>query len=171
MVEPGSYLLDANVFIQAKNSYYSFAICLGFWNSLVGLFSTGELCSIDYIRQELLRGNDDLAEWVESEVPDEFFLNTQEDATRQQYREIILWVQRSSQYHPLAKAAFAASADGWLLAYAQVNNLVVVTHEQLRVGAKNTVPIPNVCEHFGIEYQDTFNMLKILDVQYEWNAG
>ena len=54
MVEPGSYLLDANVFIEAKNSYYSFAICPGFWNSLIGLFNSGELCSIDYIRQELL---------------------------------------------------------------------------------------------------------------------
>ena len=112
-----------------------------------------------------------MAEWVESEVPDQVFLNTQEEATREQYREIMLWVQRSSQYNPLAKAAFAASADGWLLAYAQVNNLVVVTHEKLRVGAKNTLPIPNVCEHFGIEYQDTFHMLKILGIRFEWHTG
>jgi hypothetical protein len=26
-----AYLLDANVFIQAKNSYYGFDICPAFW--------------------------------------------------------------------------------------------------------------------------------------------
>lgn len=145
MVEPGSFLLDANVFIQAKNSYYSFAICPGFWNSLVGLFKSGELCSIDDIRQELLRGNDELAEWVECEIPDELFLDARDDATRKMYEEIILWVQRNSQFYDYAKPGFAASADGWLLAYAQTKNLVVVTQERYAKGVRNRVPIPNVC--------------------------
>lgn len=167
MAGPGSYLLDANVFIQAKNSYYSFTICPGFWSSLVEHFELGSLCSIDHIRQELVRGNDELAEWVKSEVPNEFFLDTGEDGIREKYQEIILWVQRNPQFFDLAKADFAASADGWLLAYAQAKNLIVVTQEQLAPGVKNKVPIPNVCEQFAIQYKDTFFMLNALNVKFE----
>lgn len=168
MADPGSFLLDSNVLIEAKNRYYAFDFCPGFWKCLIGHYNSGELCSIDYVRQELLRGNDELAEWVKNEVPNEFFFDTQEDDTRKKYREIILWVQRNPQFFDLAKAGFAAAADGWLLAYAQVKNLVVVTQEQLSPDARKTVPIPNVCEQFGIEYEDTFFMLKTLGVKFEW---
>lgn len=29
------YVLDSDVFVAAKNSYYAFAICPGFWDSLI----------------------------------------------------------------------------------------------------------------------------------------
>ena len=164
------YLLDANAFIEAKNSYYDFEICPGFWESLIGHFESGNLHSIEYIQQELLRGNDDLADWVKNEAPVDFFRASQNDDVRRRYQEIILWVQRSTQFSNLAKADFAASADGWLIAYAWVNDSIVVTHEQLAPEVKSRVPIPNVCEQFGIEYKDTFFMLKALQVQFEWNA-
>ncbi|MGL5096417.1 MAG: DUF4411 family protein, partial [Planctomycetia bacterium] len=35
MSENRLYLLDSNVFITAKNSYYAFSICPGFWDSLL----------------------------------------------------------------------------------------------------------------------------------------
>lgn len=35
MIAEKVYLLDANVFIQAKNQYYTFQICPGFWESLI----------------------------------------------------------------------------------------------------------------------------------------
>ncbi len=170
MADPGSFLLDANLSIQAKNSYYAFTICPGFWNSLVGHFELGSLCSIDHIRQELLRGNDELAEWVKTELPNEFSLETGEVEIRKKYQEIILWVQRNPQFFDLAKADFAASADGWLLAYAQAKNLVVVTQEQLAPDVKNRVPIPNACEQFRIQYKDTFFMLNALNVEFEWKT-
>lgn len=71
-----SYLLDADVLITAKNSYYSFRICPGFWQSLLRGHSHGRLHSIDQVRQELLRGgkDDDLVRWIQQDVPQGFFL-------------------------------------------------------------------------------------------------
>lgn len=55
---PG-YLIDSDVLITAKNSYYAFTICPGFWKSLLHGHSHGHLHSIDRVKQELLRGHED----------------------------------------------------------------------------------------------------------------
>jgi len=34
------YLLDSNVFIEAKNKYYRFSLCPGFWDWLIGAVLT-----------------------------------------------------------------------------------------------------------------------------------
>ena len=48
-----AYLLDANTFIQAKNEYYWFDICPGFWEWLDRQNSAGNIFSIDRIGDEL----------------------------------------------------------------------------------------------------------------------
>ncbi len=57
-------------------------------------------------------------------------------------------------------------ADGWLIAYAKENGLIVVTHEEYAPGAQNKVPIPNVCIEFGVEFTDTFDMLRELKEEF-----
>ena len=56
------YLLDTNVFIEAKNRYYRPSLCPGFWKLLRQQSNKG--LSIDMVKNELLAGEDDLAEWV-----------------------------------------------------------------------------------------------------------
>lgn len=58
------YLLDANVLIEAKNRYYAFDIAPGFWNWLRQAHQQALACSIEAVRDELLAGKDDLAEWA-----------------------------------------------------------------------------------------------------------
>ena len=41
MMVDQKYLVDAEVFITAKNLYYSFDICPGFWNSVLHHHRTG----------------------------------------------------------------------------------------------------------------------------------
>lgn len=60
---------------------------------------------------------------------------------------------------------FANGADGWLVAYARAKGHVVVTHEQLSADVRRKVPIPNVCNAFGVRYVDTFEMLRELGVR------
>lgn len=57
-------LLDANVFIQAKNSYYSFDLVPAFWSWLHLQANAGALASIDLVYTELKDGSDELARWV-----------------------------------------------------------------------------------------------------------
>ena len=64
-----------------------------------------------------------------------------------------------------AKMTFADVADGWVIAYASVNGLTFVTHEEHAPDAKKSVPMPNVCLHFGVPYVNTFEMLEELGVK------
>jgi hypothetical protein len=57
------------------------------------------------------------------------------------------------------------------VAHAKANGLVVVTQERPAKDAKKTVPIPNVCEAFGVPYQNTFEMLTELSASFHWRAS
>ncbi|HOF41458.1 MAG TPA: DUF4411 family protein [Candidatus Hydrogenedentes bacterium] len=170
MSNVGPYLLDSDVFIQAKNQYYAFSICPGFWDCLLGHFQLGNIFSLQEIREELLRGNDeeDLVRWVKNKLPRDFFLPASEQNVTRHFQDIILWVQENSQFKDQAKSKFAAGADGWLAAFAKAHNYVVVTGEQFHPDAKNRVPLPNVCKKFDVQYGDVFKMLCDLGVQFEW---
>lgn len=56
MTKPAPLLLDADVFIAAKNAYYAFDICPGFWSGVLREFERGRIQSLDRIRNELLLG-------------------------------------------------------------------------------------------------------------------
>jgi hypothetical protein len=51
-------------------------------------------------------------------------------AVRDGFAAAMKWVQAERQFDPDAKAQFASAADGWVIAYAKVNGLMVVTHEE-----------------------------------------
>lgn len=173
MSVPRPYLLDSDVFIAAKNSYYAFAICPGFWDSLIHHHGEGSVRSIDRVRTELLAGRptEDLVQWVKSSLPAGFFEGTDDQAVTSAYERIMLWVQRNPQYFDQAKAKFATEADGWLVAYAMVHNVTVITNEQPRPQSRNRVLLPDVCTQFHVTYNDTFFMLKGLGARFKWAGG
>jgi TolB-like protein len=75
-------------------------------------------------------------------------------------------VQKKSHYLQEAKAEFASVADGWLIAFAKIYGLVIVTHETSEPTRKNKVKIPDVCLEFKVEYIDTFVMLRELNIKF-----
>lgn len=158
------HILDADVFIQASRLYYSFDIAPAFWDVLAKLAGNGQICSIDRVRSELERGNDELAEWAKS-VFNIWFGSTIQDDVIGCYREVMSWVNNQNQFLDKAKSDFANGADGWLVAYAKAGRCVVVTQEQYKLGIKNKVPIPNVCQAFKVNCIDTFTMLRIMGVK------
>ncbi len=158
------YLLDANAFIEASNRYYGFDICPGFWSSLAAQHEAKRVFSIDRIAEELQ--DDNLKEWVENQAPDTFFKKAEDQAVVDKFRDMVNWVYAQSQFSEAAKSEFASVADGWVLAYAAVNGMIVVTHEQFAPDARRKVPIPNVCVEFEIEYVNTFEMLRALGEKF-----
>lgn len=165
-----TYIMDADVFISAKNQYYAFDICPGFWASMIHHYETGNVRSIDKVRAELLAGRktEDLVQWVKNDLPPDFFLGTDGEDVTSAYADIMLWVQRNTQYFDRAKAKFATEADGWLVAYAMTHETIVVTNEQPRPDSRNRILLPDVCDQFGVEYHDTFYLLKELVIRFEW---
>ncbi len=67
------YLLDANIFIQAKNQQYGMDFCPAFWEWLVKRNAEDQVYSIQAVGKELTRGKDELSEWA-AERGDAFFL-------------------------------------------------------------------------------------------------
>lgn len=164
------YLIDSDVFISAKNRYYAFDICPGFWNSLIHYGSIGTIRSIDRVKGELLAGreSEDLVEWVKNDLPTEFFLDTNENDVLVAYQNVMIWVQRHPQYYDSAKAKFATEADGWLVAFAISRGAVVITNEQPRPTSRSRILLPDVCDQFSVTYEDTFHLLRKLGIQLEW---
>ena len=59
-----NYLVDTNVFIQAKNLHYGFEFCPAFWDWLVQQNRLGKVASIEKVADELRAGEDELADWA-----------------------------------------------------------------------------------------------------------
>lgn len=57
-----SYLLDANVFIQAKNLHYGLDFCPAFWEWIMENNNAGSVYSIDKVADEIAAGADELSE-------------------------------------------------------------------------------------------------------------
>ena len=160
-----TYVLDANVFIEAARRYYAFDLAPPFWESLVQHAENERIYSIDRVKVELERGKDELAEWATSQFSNAFASTDEEEVTNS-YASVMDWVRAQDQFSDAAKADFADGADGWLVAYAMSKSQIIVTHEVLDPGIKRKVPIPNVCEAFGVSYVDTFEMLRQLGVRF-----
>lgn len=171
MMSDQTYLVDSDVFITAKNLYYSFDICPGFWKSMIHHHKKSRVFSIDRVRSELLAGHkqDLLVRWVKAQVPTRFFLPVDTGAVVSAYKDIMQWVQHHRQYFDHAKAKFATGADGWLVAYSRVHGTKVVTNEQSAPQSRKEVKLPDVCDHFQVRRDNTFAMLRALDTQFDWS--
>jgi hypothetical protein len=160
------YVLDANVFIQAYRMHYAFDICPGFWSALTRQHGFGSVCSIDRVQAELVEEGDRLTAWVKETAPESFFKRTADQQVIATFTDLIRWVQAEDQFTADAKAAFANDADAWLIAFAKVNGLIVVTHEEHAPQARKSVKIPNVCIEFGVGYCNTFTMIRDVKEQF-----
>ncbi len=160
------YVLDASVFITARRTYYGLDFCPGFWQALLYHHRFGDLLSIDKIEEEILEGTDELRDWVANDVPAGFFVTSSEPDILHSYTQIIDWVDQNPQYTQAAKNEYADDPDGWLVAYAHAKDCVVVTQEVLDPNIRRGIPIPNVCDAFGVECINTFDMLRALGVTF-----
>jgi hypothetical protein len=68
-----AYLLDSDVFIQAKNLHYGFDLCPAFWTWLESANAASRAISIEKVSTELKAGSDELSDWVSARGPG-FFL-------------------------------------------------------------------------------------------------
>ena len=164
------YALDANAFIQAKRRFYGFDFCPGYWRALIWHSRQGTVPSIDRVKEELLRGGDELADWVSEELGDAGFSETTTAAVAEKYAQMLAWVMAQPQFSDPAKAEFQQVADGWLAAYAKAGGYVVVTLEEFSPDARRRVPLPNVCRAFDVSTITPFEMLRRLGARLNWEA-
>lgn len=121
------YLLDANVLIEAKNRYYAFDIAPGFWDWLDYAFQQSLACSIEPVRKELEKGNDDLAKWASTKTT--YFLPIDQGTTNH-FNKLSRWAH-SRNFTRSALAKFTSDhTDFLLVAYAAEHKYTVTTLER-----------------------------------------
>ena len=151
-----AYLLDADVFIRAKNLHYGFDFCPGFWDWLVQASEQGRVFSIEKVGDELKAGDDDLAKWA-NEGGDGFFLKPAPEVLTA-LGTVGNWAN-SQDYQATAIDTFLQVADYYLIAHALAGGYDVVTHE-ISSASKKRIKIPNVCIGLCIKCLTPFEMLR-----------
>jgi len=151
-----AYLLDANVFIQAKNLHYGLDFCPAFWDWVVENNRSGKVFSIEKVGDEIEAGEDELTEWAK-QLDDGFFLKPDGSVT-QRFSDVATWVT-AQNYDPAAINTFYQVADYYLVTHALAHNHVVVTHEKPDNAVKR-IKIPNVCIGVGVKCMTPFEMLR-----------
>ena len=156
-----NYLIDTNVFIEAKNRHYGFDFCPAFWDWLIDQNHTRNIASIDEVAKELHVVDDDLASWARRQNAS-FFLPKNEKVV-QQAGLVSDWVCNSNNgYRDNAITTFLAAADYWLVAHALALECTVVTHEiRVSVNSKKHIKIPNVCDGFNLGCINPYEMLRV----------
>jgi len=150
------YLLDANVFIQAKNLHYGFDFCPAFWEWLVVQNVSGNVASIEKVADELASGEDDLTSWAKDRGC-EFFLPP-DDAILPALGTVSAWANGNG-YEPAAVSTFLQVADYWLVAHALAHEFTVVTHE-VPANSTRKIKIPNACIGLELHCISPYEMLR-----------
>lgn len=151
------YLLDADVFIQAKNTYYRFEFCPAFWDWIKRAHDRGAVYSVRKVRDQLLEGRDELSTWA-MELPSSFFWEPGQVA-KNGISRVGTWVDQAD-YDQHAKDKFIQDADHYLVGTALAEGCTVVTHEVPSPGGRKKIKIPDVCAEFEVKCITMFDLLQ-----------
>jgi hypothetical protein len=151
-----SYLLDSDVFIQAKNLHYGLDFCPAFWNWLITSNASGLVFSTEKVGDEIEAGADELAAWADARGPGLFL--KPDAAILPALATVSSWAT-AQNYEPAAVSTFLQVADFYLVAHALAHGHVVVTHEVAAASTKK-IKIPNACIGVGVKCVSPFEMLR-----------
>lgn len=150
------YLVDANILLQAANTYYSFRHVPGFWEWMRGQILQGVIRTASLVADEIAHPAE-LVDWVDSVAACGFYVDSSRPDIQAKFSEIAAWIV-AQPFGPEHIAKFLNGADPWIIAAACVDNATVVTQEQAVPANSKKIKIPNVCGVFGVTCINTFEM-------------
>lgn len=152
------YLLDTNVFITSQNAQYGMDFCPAFWDWLALKNQANCVFSIQHVRAELAKRDDQIHAWMKGDGKS-LFLPFDQAAT-DMIPSLNTWTLNQSRFTDQARDEFFDSADMYLIAYALAHGYMIVTHEVSRPESKRKVFIPDVCASFGVKCILPWEMLR-----------
>lgn len=159
------YLVESNVFIEAKNRYYAFDIVPAFWSWMDKVVAEN-VRTITLVRDELIVKDDELGDWMKARRDSDWILPIDDEPTQVAFADIVEELDKSNYRRPGIEK-FLSGADPWLVAKAQVLGATLVTHEVLEPGALRRVPLPNLCGTRAVPWQDTFTTMRALQAKFQ----
>lgn len=167
-----TFLIDTDVLIRAKNDYYGFDFCPGFWDWLRHAHGQGIVFAPIAVRDEILRGKDELALWLEK-FPESFFIEISA-RTQPHLTAVSEWANQWKDRANTPKERIAAesavgdffrAADYFLVSQARELGYTVVTNEVSASTSKGRIKIPDVCSAVGVRSMNTYSMLRTAGVK------
>lgn len=150
------YVLDANVFIQAKNLHYGLDFCPAFWEWLINSNAAGQVFSIEKVGDEIEAGGDELSAWAAQRGAG-FFLRPGE-AIVPALGAVSTWATGQG-YELAAVNTFLQVADYYLVAHALAHRHTVVSHE-IPSDSRRRIKISNACIGVGVKVMTPYEMLR-----------
>ncbi|MBN2642094.1 MAG: DUF4411 family protein [Victivallales bacterium] len=160
-----TYLLDANIFIQAHRFYYPKDVFPAFWDWLEEENYNGNICSTLPVYNEIKEG-DELYEWVQALDRDKWFLSVDDAKTQGNITSVADWAMNHTQFKQNAKDDFLRKADSLIIAKAMSARYTLVTEEKSSPNSKAKIFIPDVCNVFNVNYCSTIDLLRILRAKF-----
>jgi hypothetical protein len=163
-----AYLIDTDIFIDAKNRYYGMDFCPAFWDWLVSANGARRLLSIRAVWGDLTVGEDRLAEWARTREDGFFVPPTERDLSA--LGQVAQYINDHQIYTPAAKQGFLACSDYFVVAQALAGGHTVVTHEKPE-NSINRIKIPSVCVALQISYMNPWQMLRTEHARFVLQKG
>lgn len=147
------YVFDTNSFRVVSN--YFPKQFPSFWQKFDGYVSAGDILSVREVYNELEHENNKqhLRDWVRANKK-AFVIPTDEETAFLGEIFAVPHFQQLVGKQQLLKGM--PVADPFVVACARIRKACVVTEEVLK---RNAAKIPNVCEHFGVEYTNVEGFL------------
>ena len=145
-----AYIFDTNIFIRSKNEM-PFDLWPTFWTRVAQMIAEGKVFSHRQVKDEIEKGNDELADWMKANVTADFYIDNDAEVM-QKYSDVQNWAFNSKVYRQEAKNEFARVADAFLVATASAKGYTLVTYETSNPDCKKRVKIPEACAALGVKY-------------------
>lgn len=162
-----SYLLDANVFIAAKNLHYGFDFCPAFWDWLIMSNEAKRVYSVEKVEDELKAISDQVSEWA-AERGNRFFLRP-DPSVFPALSKVSDWANGQA-YAPAAVSTFLQVADYYTVAQALAGNHIVVTHEVPSASVLR-IKVPDACIGLGMKCMTPYQMLRQEGARFVLGTG
>jgi hypothetical protein len=162
-----TYCLDANVFIQPWQTYYSPNICPDYWVLLRELGLSKRIFIPEAVYEEITRTEDDLANWIKSSnIP---IHKIDENVTK-----CLKDIYENNPIHKFLvdNTKQRSLADPWVIAHAINEKACVVTKEEkVTALSSKRIKIPNVCDNMGVDWINDFQMVNELNIKFSCTMG
>lgn len=161
------YLIDTNCFIEAKNVYYPFDFAPSFWEQLGSAINEGSILIHDAVFDELIKGDDELKEWIKDHAP-KLRISITDSESMKAYQLVLNHVHTCGHYNEAGRKSWSEStiADPQLIASAIVLGVTIVTREKPtnknQTRKKTNPKIPDVASDLKVRSITLFQMMREL---------
>lgn len=158
------YVVDTNFFIMYHRDLLPPDLYPPFWDRLKDLGIQGKWLLLECVKEELLRGNDFLVDWIKDPMLPSVPIH--DDLTIQSYRKILQRLRDEQYYEEPIIANYADCADSWLVAFAHAHDAVIVTREIPNLKKKARVKIPDIAKVHGVKTMTVNEYMRQPDIRF-----